>query len=113
VSAEQYGELIKQHTEQLAELQKLWLVFIVLMFLGLIFLVTMLAAAAWSVRTVVNRQVAGEAEITRQQLELQGKFSLLIDVLLKTVRRQDDRSQSLQTDSPGGDHGGVAGSGDG
>lgn len=77
---QQYGELIRQHVELVAKLDQLWAAFIILILLGLMFLVSMLLAAAWSVHTVNKRQ-----------LSLEGKFNLLIDVLLQTEKNRREK----------------------
>lgn len=85
MSGEQYGELIRQHIEIAANIERLWYVFVVLVFLGLVFLGTVIALAAWSVNNVNKRQG-----------DLEGKFGLLIEVLLTTEgNRRSGRAESV------------------
>jgi dolichol kinase len=78
-------ELLSQHVQLISQVERLWTVFIVLAFLGALLIVVILFAAVWSVRTV-----------NRQQRELEGKFTLLIDILLEGVKRERERRERLE-----------------
>jgi len=73
VTEVEYAELARQHVALLSSLAQLWTIFVVLVLLGLAFLVCMFLLAAWS----VNR-------VNKRQIDLEGKFTLLIDVLLQS-----------------------------
>ena len=95
MTEDQLALLIKQHVDLLSEIQKLWVAFTVIVVLGLIFLVAMLLAAAWSVYVVNKRQTGNVVGIKEGQAALEGKFSLLIDVLLETEKNRRERSKSV------------------
>lgn len=67
--------LFQQHAALMGEIQNVYVALAIFAFIGLAFIVLMFGAAAWSVRMVNGRQ-----------RELEGKFSLLIDVLLQRAR---------------------------
>lgn len=84
MTPEDMAILIHQHDQILVQFERIWLLLIVIAVIGILIVAIILVAAAWSVSRVLNRQVAIEAN----QTDLAGKFSLLIDVLLRTERNR-------------------------
>jgi len=68
---------------QVADLDRIWLGLLFVIFLMMLFIGVVIAAAAWSVRLVIN-------SVEKRQLELEGKFTLLIDILLEDARRKNE-----------------------
>lgn len=79
-----YSELLQQHTELLIQIDKVWIALVASAFVGLMFILLMMFAAAWSVRTVNKRQSNSEEQIR----EINSKFTLLIDILLEDAKRR-------------------------
>ena len=77
MTPDEISAIYQQHATIMSEIQQIYLALAVVAFLALLFLACMFGAAAWSVRMVNNRQ-----------RELEGKFSLLIDILLERARRE-------------------------
>lgn len=71
-------ELIRQHLELLDQIRNVYTALAIIAFLGLLFLVVVCGLAVWSVQMVNRRQSA-----------LEGKFTLLIDVLLEQARQRN------------------------
>ena len=78
--------LVGQHATLIEQLDRIWIVLLLLVFMELLFMAAMVAAAAWSVKTVVGSVGTGQAE-------LEGKFRLLIDILLEDARRRNQEQR--------------------
>jgi hypothetical protein len=76
--------LIEQHSQLMVQVNNVWIALAVFAAIGIAFIAAMLFAAAWSVKTVNNRQSKTEEMV----LDLTGKFNLLIDILLEEARQR-------------------------
>lgn len=78
---DQYAAILTQHLSLLEQIHTLWVVLIVLVGVGLVALLLMFFAAAWSVTKVNERTDA-------RHKELEAKFMLLIDALLGRIANE-------------------------
>lgn len=75
MTPDQLDNLVNQHTQLLLQMERIWTAFIILAFLGLLFLLAIFITAIWSVRSVNKRQALTE-----------GKWNTLVELLIHNAK---------------------------
>lgn len=90
MTEDEYNELLKQHVQLLQVVSQLQVGVIIACFAVIVMLAVMCWLAAWSVNSV-NKQVSQKhTNLENKYDALEGKFSLLVDVLLEKARRENE-----------------------
>ena len=86
MDADQYMLIQQQHVELLAQMNVLWVAFVILVFMQIIGLLTIVGLAAWSVTRVTMSTTSQVNELRRQWDEQRADMRQAMGIIVKTLK---------------------------